>query len=90
MFFAFQREPVRYIFCTFVKKQKNKVMAQIIIEYDARSSVARKLIDFIMSSNIVKVKEVKKDALDEAIEDVENGNVYSAKNAKDLINKCLQ
>jgi hypothetical protein len=54
-------------------------MAEITLEYDARNTVAKKLIDFILSSNIVKVKKKKATGLDEALEDLEKGNVTTYK-----------
>jgi hypothetical protein len=58
-------------------------MEQITIEYDTKNSVAKKLIEFIISSDLVKVKKVKKSALDEAIEDVKTGNVTTCKDFED-------
>lgn len=54
-------------------------MEKIIIEYDSKNSLAKKLVDFIIESNIFKVEKVKtrKTGLDEALEDVEKGNITS-------------
>ena len=59
-------------------------MEEIIIKYDARNTAARKLIDFILSSKLVKVEKVKKSALEEAIEEIDNGDVYSYDNFEDF------
>ena len=32
----------------------------------------------------------KKNGLDEALEDVKNGNIYNASNAQDMIRQCLK
>lgn len=61
-------------------------MATITLKYDARNNIAKKTIDYILSLGVFE----KKTGLDEALEDVKRGNVYSAKNAKDLINQCLK
>ena len=58
-------------------------MAEITIEYDGRNISARKLVDFILSSNLVKVKKAKKNALNKAIEDVKNENVTTCKDFED-------
>ena len=36
-------------------------MAQITIEYDAKNSMAKKMIDFLLSLDFVKVKQEKED-----------------------------
>ena len=36
-------------------------MARITIEYDAKNSMAKKMIDFILSLDFVKVKQEKED-----------------------------
>lgn len=61
-------------------------MATITLKYDARNPIARKTVDFILSLGIFE----KKTGLDEAIDDVKAGRVYTAKNAKDLIDQCLK
>lgn len=61
-------------------------MATITLKYDARNPIARKTIDYVLSLGLFEIKT----GLDEAIDDVKKGRVYTAKNAKDLINKCLK
>ena len=57
-------------------------MATVTLEYDRRSSIAIKSLDFLMSLGIFQVKETSKarKELDEAIEDVENGRVTTYAN----------
>ncbi len=59
-------------------------MATIVLKYDARNPKAKKTIERILASGLFE----KKTGLDEAIEDVKSGRIYSAKNAKDLITQC--
>ena len=62
-------------------------MAQIVIEYDARNAIARKTIEYLLSLNLftVKSKSKIKTGLDEALEDVENGNVISFNSSTEAI-----
>ena len=62
-------------------------MGQILIEYDARNQIAKKTIDFIMSLGIFKVKKLS--GIDEALKDIEKGNVYEAKDTEDMFKKIL-
>ncbi|HBG40556.1 MAG TPA: hypothetical protein DDZ96_10055 [Porphyromonadaceae bacterium] len=59
-------------------------MAIITLKYDARNPKAKKAIDDILSLGLFE----QKTGLDEALEDVEHGRIYSAKNANDLIRQC--
>lgn len=61
-------------------------MATITLKYDARNPKAKKAIEYVMSLGLFE----KKTVLDEAIEDVKNGRVYSVENAKDLIRQCSE
>ena len=60
-------------------------MAQVVIEYDARNAIARKTIEYLLSLNLFKVKSKIKTGIDEALEDVENGNVISFNSSKEAI-----
>ena len=62
-------------------------MAQLLIEYDARNAIARKTIEYLLSLNLFKVKSNNKvkTGIDEALEDVENGNVISFNSSKEAI-----
>lgn len=61
-------------------------MATIVLKYDARNPKARKTIETVLASGLFE----RKTGLDEAIEDVKSGKIYSAKSVKDLISQCTQ
>jgi transposase len=65
-------------------------MATITLEYDARNENISALLDVIKNLGAVWLGKPRKTGLDKAIEDIEKGRVYTAKNAKDLIAQCLQ
>ncbi len=70
-------------------------MATIILEYNARNSIANRMIDLIRTmDNVFTVKKpvtaTRKTAIDEALEDVRRGRIYAANDAKSLIGQCLQ
>ena len=69
--------------------QKNKNMATLTINYDARNKNITKLLEEIMSFGATLVYKTKKTGIDEALEDVKNGRIYAAKDAKSLIKQCL-
>jgi hypothetical protein len=49
------------------------------------------LIDFLKTLDGVEIiKEKNNQALNEALEDVQKGRIYKAKDANDLINSCLE
>ena len=62
-------------------------MATITLEYDARNSIAKKTIEYILSLGVFKTKQ-KISGLDEALLDVKEGRVYEAKSVEDLIKEC--
>ncbi|MDR2471979.1 MAG: hypothetical protein LBD53_00250 [Tannerella sp.] len=56
-------------------------MATITLNYDARNFQAKKLLEYVLSIGIFneeKVEKRRKTGLELAIEDVENGRVYTA------------
>jgi len=65
-------------------------MATITLNYDARNKNISTLLSVIMDLGAVPVNKPRKTGLDEALEDVKKGRVYSAKDAKSLIAQCLQ
>ena len=80
--------------CT-LKILKCKVMATIILEYNARNSVANKIIDIIMSmDNIFKVKTSAKTSsialTRKAIQDVENGNIVTCSSYEDYLKQTAE
>lgn len=67
-----------------MRNLKTRIMATITLRYDPSNPIAKKTIDYILSLGVFE----KRNELDEALEDLKNGKVYSAKNAKDLISQC--
>lgn len=63
-------------------------MATITLKYNARNSKATKMIDAILSLGLFTEK--KKNAIDEAEDDIKKGRVYTAKSAKDLYDKLMK
>jgi hypothetical protein len=65
-------------------------MATLTINYDARNKNITRLLEVVMNLGATSVNKTYKTGIDEALEDVKNGRVYSAKDAKSLIRQCLQ
>jgi len=65
-------------------------MATITLNYDARNKNINTLLGVIMNLGAVSVDKPRKTGLDEALEDVKKGRIYTAKDAKSLIAHCLQ
>ncbi len=67
-------------------------MATYTITINEKSRAGKKLVALLESlSEVIAFTEVRKEkSLNEALEDVKNGRVFEAENAKDLIDKCLQ
>jgi len=65
-------------------------MATITLNYDARNKNINTLLSVIMDLGAVPVSKPRKTGLEEALEDVKKGRVYTAKDAKSLIAQCLQ
>ena len=67
------------------------IMATYTITINERTNSGKKLMDYLKSLEGVKIEKahVHNSALDEAMDDVESGRIYKAKNADDLINSCL-
>ena len=61
-------------------------MPTVILKYDARNPLAKKTLDYVLSLGVFE----NQTPFVEADEDIKNGRVYSAKNGKDLIRKCLK
>ena len=62
-------------------------MEVITLEYDVRNKNISTLLDVIINLGAVPVN---KTGLDEALEDIKKGRVYTAKDAKSLIAQCLE
>ena len=65
-------------------------MEVITLKYNARNKNISTLLGVIINLGAVPVNEPRKTGLDEALEDVKKGRVYSAKDAKSLIAQCLE
>lgn len=66
-------------------------MATITLEYDGRNIVFKKLIEaFIALGATAKVEKKRPNGLDKAIEDIEKGRVYQAKNVEDMFEQILK
>lgn len=67
-------------------------MATITLEYDARNTNFKKLIDVLVSigAKIVQPQpKAKKCGLDEALEDIEHGRIYKADSVEDMMKQIL-
>ena len=64
-------------------------MATISLKYDTRNSIAQKTIDYILSLGVFEKTETskRKSGIEEAMEDIELGRVYKAKDVEDLFKK---
>jgi hypothetical protein len=64
-------------------------MNTIVLKYDAHNPIARKTLDYILSLGVFEKKEYNT-PFAESDDDIMKGRIYSAKNADDLIKKCLR
>lgn len=64
-------------------------MKTITLRYNERSKVARQAIEFLLSAGIAEPAEEPANRFAESDDDIENGRVYEAKDAGDLLRKCL-
>ncbi|MDR2683963.1 MAG: hypothetical protein LBB53_01105 [Prevotellaceae bacterium] len=68
-------------------------MATVTLKYNARNKYAKNVLQLIYATglfNPVAEPVSKLTGLEEAMQDVKCGRVYSAKDAKSLINDCLK
>lgn len=66
-------------------------MATYSITINERTKKGKLLIDFLKTLDGVKIKKEKgNNALEEALEDIDAGRIYKAKDASDLIHLCLK
>jgi len=63
-------------------------MNTVILKYDASNPIARKTLNYILSLGVFE--KTKSTPFAESDNDIKKGRVYSAKNADDLIKKCLE
>ncbi|RXR31871.1 hypothetical protein EQG68_09385 [Flavobacterium piscinae] len=61
-------------------------MAEITLQFDAKNTLAKKTIDYILSLGVFK----KVSGLDQALEDEKKGLVKKYKNSDDLFKKVLR
>jgi hypothetical protein len=65
-------------------------MATITLKFDARNTIARKAIDFILTLGVFKVKEEEGNkSMKKAMLDIREGRISKAENTDDLFNKIL-
>lgn len=66
-------------------------MTQITLNIEDKSILPhlKKILNHLQGVSIVKSKRNKTNGLDEAIEDVNEGRVYHAKNADDMFNQIF-
>jgi hypothetical protein len=68
-------------------------MAQLILKYDKRNARALNMIKYLSTLSFFKIENKKKSGLEEAIDDVKNGNVDYYENYeayKLAMNKVLE
>jgi len=65
------------------------MMDTIVLKYDSRNPMAMKTIDYILSIGLFEKTEYK-NPFAESDDDIKYGRIFTAKNADDLINKCLE
>lgn len=67
-------------------------MATYNITINEKTRAGKKLVALLESlSEVVSFTEVKPNkSMNEALDDIKNGRLFEAENAKDLIDKCLQ
>ena len=68
-------------------------MATVTLQYDGRNITIKKLLETIVSLggiiNYTKKADVKKGSLDKALEDLNSGRVYEAKDVNDMMKQIL-
>lgn len=67
-------------------------MATYNIIINEKTRAGKKLVALLESlSEVVSFTEVKpKKGMNEALDDIKNGRIFEAENAKDLIDKCMK
>ena len=65
-------------------------MPTITLNYDAHNTNIATLLGVIMDLGATQINTTYQTGIDEALEDVRKGRIYAAKDAKSLINQCLQ
>jgi len=72
----------------FVKKV---IMGIYTIKINEKTKAGKNLVAFLKSlKDVVSIKKVERSAaIDEALEDINQGRTFSANDSKDLLNQCL-
>jgi hypothetical protein len=68
-------------------------MAALLLQYDAKNTLAQKTIDYILSLGVfsaVNMAAPSLTAFEESLEDVRYNRIFDAQNAHDLLKKCLE
>lgn len=67
-------------------------MATITLEYDGRNTAIKKALELILylGARVAHPKETKKNALDEALMEVERGEIVNCSNVDDMFNRLEQ
>jgi hypothetical protein len=65
-------------------------MATVTLKYESNDIFAQKMLDALLLSGAFLVEKThKKSELQKSIEEAQKGNYFVAKNAADVISKCL-
>jgi len=64
-------------------------MDTVVLKYDAHNPIAMKTLNYILSLGVFEKTEYRT-PFAESDNDIMKGRIYSAKNADDLIKKCLK
>ncbi|MDR3309660.1 MAG: hypothetical protein LBS80_06880 [Tannerella sp.] len=76
---------------TAIKSKTNKTdneISTITLTYK-KSAQAKKTLDFILSLGIFSIPK-KRSPIDEGLDDIRNGRVYTISNPANIIEECLQ
>ncbi|MBA4410305.1 MAG: hypothetical protein Q8S54_12745 [Bacteroidota bacterium] len=61
---------------------------KVILEFDGRNTAARSIINMLKTVGLFKVDEQQAmNGIEKSLNDIKEGRVYKAKNAKDLMSK---
>lgn len=76
-----------------MRTKKINVMAKIILNYDAKNIVAKKLLEGILATDLFKVEDLEKNTPNhttiEAMKEVEAGNTIKYKSIADFKKRVL-
>ncbi len=78
--------PKNVYFCTIQKKTED-IMASITLEYDGRNTAIKKALDLILYLGARVKRPTKRNALDEALLEVERGKIVECDSVEDMFNR---